>query len=84
MTRAGAGATDLLKLSEVERRLRIVGQTDADLFLWVYQRRRALRVLGPDADFDAAARDARSQKVSRRFRRNFLREKSHPLGTRSR
>jgi hypothetical protein len=56
-------------------------KTDADLFLWVYQRRRALRVLTPDADFDRAARDARGQKVSRRFRRRFLREKSAPLPT---
>ena len=54
-------------------------KTDADLFLWVYQRRRALRVLAPDADFDRAARDARGQKVSRRFRREFLKEKSSPL-----
>jgi hypothetical protein len=54
-------------------------KTDADLFLWVYQRRRALRVLSPDTDFDQAARDARGQKVSRRFRRQFLREKSAPL-----
>jgi hypothetical protein len=52
---------------------------DADLFLWVYQRRRALRVLSPDADFDRAARDARGQKVSRKFRREFLKEKSSPL-----
>ena len=58
-------------------------KTDADLFLWVYQRRRALRVLTPDADFDHAARDARGQKVSRRFRRQFLREKSAPLPTTS-
>jgi hypothetical protein len=57
-------------------------KTDADLFLWVYQRRRALRVLTPDADFDHAARDARGQKVSRRFRREFLREKSTPLRSR--
>jgi hypothetical protein len=56
-------------------------KTDADLFLWVYQRRRALRVLTPDADFERAARDARGQKVSRRFRREFLREKSSPLPT---
>ena len=54
-------------------------KTNADLFLWVYQRRRALRVLSPDADFDRAARDARGQKVSRRFRREFLKEKSSPL-----
>jgi hypothetical protein len=30
-------------------------------------------------DFDAAARDARRQRVSRSFRRAFLREKSRPL-----
>ena len=57
-------------------------KTDADLFLWVYQRRRALRVLAPDADFDVAARDARGQRVSRRFRKEFLREKSGPLPSR--
>lgn len=57
-------------------------KTDADLFLWVYQRRRALRVLSPDADFDSAARDARGQHVSRRFRKDFLREKSAPLRVR--
>ena len=54
-------------------------KTDADLFLWIYQRRRALRVTTPDADFDHAARDARGEKVSRRFRREFLKEKSTPL-----
>jgi hypothetical protein len=54
-------------------------KTDADLFLWIYQRRRALRVLDATSDFDAAAADARSTKVSRRFRRAFLREKSAPL-----
>lgn len=57
-------------------------KTDADLFLWVYQRRRALRVTTSDADFDQAARDARRQPVSRRFRREFMRERSHPLPTR--
>jgi hypothetical protein len=54
-------------------------KTDADLFLWVYQRRRSLRVVTPEADFDAAARAARAEKVSRRFRRQFAREKSAPL-----
>lgn len=54
-------------------------KTDADLFLWVYQRRRALRLVTNDADFDAAARDAGGRRVSRRFRREFMREKSHPL-----
>lgn len=57
-------------------------KTDADLFLWVYQRRRALRVVTPAADFDSAARDARGQRVSRRFRKDFQREKSTPLRTR--
>lgn len=54
-------------------------KTDADLFLWVYQRRRALRVVTPDADFGAAARDARATRVSRRVRRDFQRETSTPL-----
>jgi hypothetical protein len=57
-------------------------KTNADLFLWVYQRRRALRVLTPDADFDVAARDARGQRVSRKFRKEFLREKSGRLRSR--
>ncbi|MFC4944631.1 hypothetical protein [Pseudonocardia sp. GCM10023141] len=54
-------------------------KTDADLFLWIYQRRRSLQVLNPAADFDAAARDAHGQRVSRRFRKEFLRERSTPL-----
>jgi hypothetical protein len=54
-------------------------KTDTDLFLWVYQRRRALRVTDAASGFDDAARDARSQRVSRRFRRTFLREKGRPL-----
>ena len=54
-------------------------KTDADLFLWIYQRRRALRVLSATADFDTAAQDARRDKVTRRFRRQFLRDKTHPL-----
>lgn len=59
-------------------------KTDADLFLWVYQRRRALRIVTPEADFDRAAQDARGQHVSRRFRKEFLREKSRPLPARDR
>jgi len=47
--------------------------------LWVYQRRRALRVTDAATGFDAAATDARGQRVSRAFRRAFLREKSRPL-----
>jgi hypothetical protein len=58
-------------------------KTDADLFLWVYQRRRALRVVSADAGFAEAARDARAQKVTRRFRRQFLRERSRPLTARA-
>jgi hypothetical protein len=54
-------------------------KTDADLFLWTYQRRRALRVTDAATGFDAAARDARRQRVSRSFRRAFPREKSRPL-----
>jgi hypothetical protein len=70
----GVAALRSQRLSEAYRY-----KTDADLFLWVYQRRRALRVVTPDADFDGAARDARAQKVSRRFRRQFLKEKRAPL-----
>jgi hypothetical protein len=54
-------------------------KTDADLFLWVHQRLRALRVTDASADYAAAARDARAQKVSRSFRRAFRRESSRPL-----
>lgn len=58
-------------------------KTDADMFLCVYQRRRALRVTDRGTDFGAAARDARNQRVSRRFRRRFLRERGRPLGRRT-
>ena len=54
-------------------------KTDTDLFLWIYQRRRALRVTDTATDFADAARTARDQRVSRRFRRAFLREKGSPL-----
>jgi hypothetical protein len=54
-------------------------KTDADLFLWVYQRRRALRVTDAKSDFTEAARDAAAARVSRRFRREFLRQKGHAL-----
>src|SRR3954471_4475278 len=53
--------------------------TDADLFLWVYQRRRALRVDCPETDFEDAAREAAEVRISARDRRRFLREKSTPL-----
>lgn len=52
---------------------------DADLFLWIYQRRRALRVTDASSDFDSAARDAAHTRFSRRFRREFEHEKGHPL-----
>jgi hypothetical protein len=54
-------------------------KTDTDLFLWVYQRRRALRVADAGSGFEEAARDARGERVGRGFRRAFLREKSRPL-----
>ena len=57
--------------------------TDADLFLWIYQRRRALRAHDSQADFAEAAAEAKTTKVSRRFRRAFLREKSAPLRRRA-
>jgi hypothetical protein len=59
-------------------------KTDADLFLWVYQRRRALRVSEASAGFTEAARDAGRARISSRFRREFLREASHPLPRRGR
>lgn len=55
-------------------------KTDADLFLWVYQRRRALRITDASADFVAGARDAAGTDISRRFRRQFQREARRPLG----
>jgi hypothetical protein len=54
-------------------------KTDTDLFLWVYQRRRALRVTDATTGFADAARDARGQRVGRAFRRAFMRNKSRPL-----
>jgi hypothetical protein len=54
-------------------------KTDADLFLWVYQRRRALRIINAASDFSEAARDAAKSDVSRRFRRDFKRTTTHPL-----
>lgn len=54
-------------------------KTDTDLFLWVYQRRRALRITDAGADFADAARSTRGVRIGRRFRRAFMREKSRPL-----
>jgi hypothetical protein len=58
-------------------------KTDADLFLWIYQRRRALRVTDASSDFAAAARDAADTRISRRFRREFERARRQPLHPRS-
>jgi hypothetical protein len=44
-------------------------KTEADLFLWLYERRRDLRVLDPEATFDDAAAYARDEGVSRRDRK---------------
>ena len=54
-------------------------KTDADLFLCVYERRRALSGIGGEADFTAAAQDALRRGASRRFRRAFIREATRPL-----
>jgi hypothetical protein len=54
-------------------------KTEADLFLWIYERRRDLRVLDPDADFDAAAAYAAREGVARRDRRVIEQEKAKPL-----
>jgi hypothetical protein len=54
-------------------------KTEGDLFLWIYERRRDLRVFDRDADFDAAAEYAASEGVGRRDRRVIEREKAQPL-----
>jgi hypothetical protein len=54
-------------------------KTEAALFLWIYARRRDLRVLDPDADFDAAAAYAAREGVDRRRRRVIEQEKAKPL-----
>ncbi|MBD0282138.1 MAG: hypothetical protein ICV69_08105 [Thermoleophilaceae bacterium] len=59
-------------------------KTEADLFLWVYERRRDLRVFDRAADFDAAAAYAAREGVGRRDRRVIEQEKARPLNPRSR
>ncbi len=59
-------------------------KTEADLFLWVYERRRDLRVFDRAADFDAAAAYAAREGVGRRDRRVIEQEKAKPLNPRSR
>lgn len=54
-------------------------KTEADLFLWLYERRRDLRVVDPAADFDEAARFALREGVSRRARRRLARAVARPL-----
>jgi hypothetical protein len=50
-------------------------KTEADLFLWIYGKRRDLLVEDASVDFAAAARSARGTRVSRRFKRQVLRDK---------
>jgi hypothetical protein len=54
-------------------------KTEADLFLWVYERRRDLRVFDPEAGFDAAAAHAAREGVGRRDRRVIEQETAKPL-----
>ena len=54
-------------------------KTEADLFLWIYERRRDLRVIDPDAGFDAAAAFAAEEGVGRRDRKVIERERAEPL-----
>jgi len=54
-------------------------KTEADLFLWIYERRRDLRVLDPAAGFDAAAEYAAREGVGRRDRKIIESEKAQPL-----
>jgi len=58
-------------------------KTDADLFLWVYERRRDLRVGDREASFDDAAAYALDEGVGRRDRRVIERERAAPLEKRS-
>ena len=54
-------------------------KTQADLFLWVYERRRDLRVFEAAADWDAAAACAAREGVGRRDRRVIRDEAAKPL-----
>jgi hypothetical protein len=59
-------------------------KTEADLFLWIYGKRRDLLVEDASVDFAAAARKARGTRVSRRFKRQILRDKRTLLRRKSR
>jgi hypothetical protein len=54
-------------------------KTEADLFLWIYERRRDLRVENPDADFDAAASHALDEGLRRKDRKVIENEKADGL-----
>lgn len=54
-------------------------KTPADLFLWVYERRRDLRTVDPSADFDEAAQFVAREGVGRRDRKTIEREAAEPL-----
>lgn len=59
-------------------------KTEADLFLWVYERRRDLRAFDPSAGFDEAAAYVAREGVGRRDRRIIERERAAPLPERER
>lgn len=54
-------------------------KTPADLVLWIYERRRDLRTVDPDASFDDAAAFALREGVSRRDRKVIEGEAAAPL-----
>lgn len=54
------------------------GSTDADLLMWIYQRRRDLRAADASVDFAGAARDAERIRFTRRQRRDLLRNGRRP------
>lgn len=54
-------------------------KTETDLFLWIYERRRDLRVENPEADFDAAAAYALDEGLKRRDRKVIEAEKAELL-----
>ena len=58
--------------------------TDGDVFLWLYQIRRDLRAIQPDADFDDAARHARSLHLGWRRKREHLRDGRRPAAEQGR
>jgi hypothetical protein len=59
-------------------------KTEADLFFWIYGKRRDLLVEDTPVDFATAAHKARGTRVSRRFKRQILRDKRTLLRRKSR